>query len=204
MMISEKKLNRIRTSGSVGMVLSVSHTLFWILVVILSFFAISEGADVSTGIDVIVFSLICIALGVLWFCKSRNSYNIRKLCVRYTDVLREYPSMTIAGLASILDEQEKTTRKNINYLISKRCVEGIRYTFQGDFVTVDQLSEAAPQPEHEQIIAYPDYQESRVAIPQKKESVVCIPVTCKACCGITMLPPDSKGVCDYCGSKIKS
>lgn len=204
MKISEKKLNRVRTSGSIGMCLAVCHTLFWLLVVILSFIAISEGEDISTGKDVIVFSLISIALGILWFSKSKNSYNIRKLCVRYTDVLREYPSITIAGLASILEEQEKTTRKNINYLISKRCVEGIRYTFQGDFVTVDQLRQDEPIKEPEQVVVYPDYQERHAVIPQEKETVVRIPVTCKSCCGITMLSPDSKGICDYCGSKIKS
>lgn len=204
MKILEKKLNRIRTSGSIGMFLAVCHTMFWILAVILTFAAISEGEDLSTGKDAIVLCLILIALGILWFVKSRNSRNIRKLCFRYTDVLQEYPSMTISGLASILDEPEKTTRKNINYLISKCCVEGIRYTFHGDYVTVDQLREAAPQPELEPIIVHPEYQESQTTFPQKKEAVVFIPVTCKSCCGITMLPPQSKGICDYCGSKIKS
>lgn len=192
MKIQEKKLNRIQTNGSVGMVFALFHTVFWCIGICAFADLLSEDQEYITAL---VFSIVCVSLGVLWFCKSKTKKQFPSVCLKYAAALKDYSEISITELAAILNEDVKKVRKNITYMIVNRCIEGIHYTYNGDYVIVERQIQPAQENSRQTQI---EHQEP------KEEQVARVSVTCQSCCGVTMLPVNSVGVCDYCGSKIKS
>ena len=198
MRISDTKLNRVYLTATVSMTFSLIHLAFCGLVFYVAILAGLNGEPIMDVLSVMIVYGGFTALGVMWFLNAKWKRNFRPICVKYIKVLKCNPRITISGLATILGEDVKKVRKNINYMVNSRCVEGLHYSFKGDYVSEYNLVQPQSIPQEKM------QPQQRPQQKQINRQIVRVSVTCESCCGITMLPPNTTGICDYCGSKIKS
>ena len=124
-----------------------------------------------------VVAVVCFGLGVLWISKTWQKLRFIRDCGKYYVSLDGCTRISVDEFAAVVKDSPKKVRKNLVTMISRGYIEGIALNVHDDCIVVlDRV---------------------------KRESNK-IPVTCQACRGVTMLPANSEGVCDYCGSRIRS
>lgn len=175
MKISGSKLNLLNIPAVISMILAVIHTVWWgICAGAWLHFILNEG---KTYWPSVIVAVVCFGIGVLWVSKTWQKIRFVRDCRKYYIFLEGCTRISVDEFAAVVKDSPEKVRKNLINMISCGYIEGIALNVHDDCITVlDQIR-----------------REARM-----------IPVTCEACCGVTRLPANSVGVCDYCGSKIHS
>lgn len=175
MKLSEKKLKWIQIPATVSLALAVAHTIWWgICAAAWTHFILNEG---KTYWSSVVVAVICLGIGIVWIWKARQRIRFVRDCREYFVFLAGRSRISVEEFAFAVRDDAAKVRKNLITMISFGYIEGITLNVHDDCITVPEQARTKP---------------------------VMLPVTCEACCGVTLLPPHSEGICDYCGSKIKS
>lgn len=194
MKISANKLNLRMGMSIISLICASIHTGIWTIVFLGMMFD-----DFQENVGVFLFCALLLALGIFWFCKAKKRQDFLRLCGKYFTALQQKTCISVPQLAAILKEDPSNVRQNLTTMISCGYLPRVTLNVRDDCITVHPAPKSQP-------LFVPMFQKQMETQPQqpKKEQTVTVPITCKACMGITMLPVHSEGICDYCGSKIKS
>ena len=124
-----------------------------------------------------IVAVVCLAIGILWIWKTRQKLRFARDCGKYYVSLDGCTRISVDEFAAAVKDSPPKVRKNLVTMISRGYIEGIALNVHDDCITL---------------------------LDQVRREANMIPVTCTACCGVTRLPPNSVGVCEYCGSQIHS
>ncbi len=175
MMLSEKKLKWMHIPATVSMVLAVVHTVWWgICAAAWLYYILSEG---KTYFSAFAVAVICLGIGFLWIWKSKQKICFVKDCRKYFVSLEGCSRISVDKFAAAVRDDTAKVRKNMVTMISCGYIKGVTINVHDDCITV---------------------------LDQARHKLAMLPVICEACGGITYLPSNAVGVCDYCGSQIKS
>lgn len=141
-------------------------------------FVLAGGVGIPTGIIALVF----IGIFQNTYNQSKKKYDLIQSYKLYYEKLVGKSRVSVDELAALVWQETGVVQKNLE-----------------EMIRLGYISKVLSSGSHGRIAYIHDTAIQIVADADK----TLVAVTCSACGGITQIPADSTGTCDYCGSKIE-
>lgn len=142
----------------------------------------------------LVFCLCLVAGGVGLVCLGRRRGRLIADCKRYFSAIAGGKVRTVEELAAAAGRQTGQVSRNFDKMIGCGYLRGVYLDRRTGRIMI--LDDACVESKNPSLNDWSSYAQT------KKQEMVS--VTCEACGGVTHLPSNTVGTCDYCGSHIRS
>lgn len=200
MQLSEKKITSTKLKIGLSRFFGFPLVFFFGLCMIICFFTAD---DLFSAIVAPLLLLPFTAFGGwLIFCASKHSKFLHE-CERYAAAMKDYSCASVDVLSAILQTDNETVKRNLAEMIHRGFTTNVSLDLVSNTVTVFEVHEETFEAEEDDVV-FEEEEEEKIEIDCIEDDCIKVNVVCPACLGITMLPIDSVGVCDFCNSKIQS
>lgn len=142
----------------------------------------------------LIFCLCLVAGGAVLVYLGYRRNKLIADCKKYFTAIADGKVRTVEELAAITGQQSGQVSGNFDKMIGRGYLKGVYLDRRtGRIMSLDGMCIETKSASLDNWNSY--------AQAKKRETVS---VTSEACGGITYLPSNAVGVCDYCGSQIKS